>query len=166
KLLRVLCKFIVCFLSLQAKAGANVLMLFDSWAGAVPAARRQSVIIDMHNQIITDLRAKNIQLPVISFPKGLSEGLIDYCDHVDIQALGLDHYTDRHWAARNLRKDIVLQGNMDPLALVAGGDQMKAEIDDILECFSNRRHIFNLGHGIVPQTPPENVSALLAQLRE
>jgi uroporphyrinogen decarboxylase len=165
KLLRVLCKFIVRFLSLQAKAGANVLMLFDSWAGAVPAARRQSVIIDMHNQIITDLRAKNIQLPVISFPKGLSEGLIDYSEQVDIQALGLDHYTDRHWAARNLRKDIVLQGNMDPLALVAGGDQMKAEIDDILECFSNRRHIFNLGHGIVPQTPPENVSALLARLR-
>ncbi|MGB0816056.1 MAG: uroporphyrinogen decarboxylase [Candidatus Puniceispirillaceae bacterium] len=165
KLLRVLCEYIVCFLSLQAKAGANVLMLFDSWAGAVPAARRQSVIIDMHNQIIADLRARDIQLPVISFPKGLSEGLIDYSEQVDIQALGLDHYTDRHWAARNLRKDIVLQGNMDPLALVAGGDQMKAEIDDILECFSNRRHIFNLGHGIVPQTPPENVSALLAQLR-
>lgn len=165
KLLRVLCEYIVCFLSLQAKAGANVLMLFDSWAGAVPAAWRQSVIIDMHNQIIADLRARDIQLPVISFPKGLSEGLIDYSEQVDIQALGLDHYTDRHWAARNLRKDIVLQGNMDPLALVAGGDQMKAEIDDILECFSNRRHIFNLGHGIVPQTPPENVSALLAQLR-
>ncbi len=165
KLLRVLCEYIVCFLSLQAKAGANVLMLFDSWAGAVPAARRQSVIIDMHNQIIADLRARDIQLPVISFPKGLSEGLIDYSEQVDIQALGLDHYTDRRWAARNLRKDIVLQGNMDPLALVAGGDQMKAEIDDILECFSNRRHIFNLGHGIVPQTPPENVSALLAQLR-
>ena len=165
KLLRVLCKFIVCFLSLQAKAGANVLMLFDSWAGAVPAAWRQSVIIDLHNQIIADLRARDIQLPVISFPKGLSEGLIDYSEQVDIQALGLDHYTDRHWAARNLRKDIVLQGNMDPLALVAGGDQMKAEIDDILECFSNRRHIFNLGHGIVPQTPPENVGALLVQLR-
>jgi uroporphyrinogen decarboxylase len=165
KLLRVLCEYIVCFLSLQAKAGANVLMLFDSWAGAVPAAWRQSVIIDMHNQIIADLRARDIQLPVISFPKGLSEGLIDYSEQVDIQALGLDHYTDRHWAARNLRKDIVLQGNMDPLALVAGGDQMKAEIDDILECFSDRRHIFNLGHGIVPQTPPENVSALLARLR-
>ncbi|MGB0940291.1 MAG: uroporphyrinogen decarboxylase family protein, partial [Candidatus Puniceispirillaceae bacterium] len=120
---------------------------------------------DMHNQIIADLRARDIQLPVISFPKGLSEGLINYSEQVDIQALGLDHYTDRHWAARNLRKDIVLQGNMDPLVLVAGGDQMKAEIDDILECFSDRRHIFNLGHGIVPQTPPENVSALLAQLR-
>ena len=165
KLLRILCEYIVCFLSLQAEAGANVLMLFDSWAGAVPSARRKSVIIDMHNQIIADLRAKNIQLPIISFPKGLSEGLITYCDQVDIQAVGLDHYTDRHWAACNLRKDIVLQGNLDPLALVAGGDQMKAEIDDILECFSTRRHIFNLGHGIVPQTPPENVNALLAQLR-
>lgn len=166
KLLQILCDYIVSFLSLQAKAGANVLMLFDSWAGAVPAARRKTVIIDMHNQIISDLRAQNIHLPIISFPKGLSEGLIEYCEQVDIQALGLDHYTDRHWAARSLRKDIALQGNLDPLALVAGGDQMKAEIDDILECFSNRRHIFNLGHGIVPQTPPEHVSELLALLRQ
>ena len=120
-------------------------MLFDSWAGAVPAARRQSVIIDMHNQIIADLRAKNIQSLVI-FPVRLSEGLIDYWqDQVDIQALGLDHYTDRYWAART-REDIVLQGNMDPLALVAGGDQMKAEIDNILECFSDRRQMsFQLG---------------------
>lgn len=165
KLLRILCEYIVCFLSLQAKAGANVLMLFDSWAGAVSAARRKSVIIDIHNQIISDLRAKNIQLPIISFPKGMSEGLIDYCDQVDIQAVGLDHCTDRHWATRSLRKDIVLQGNLDPLALVAGGDQMKAEIDDILECFSDRRHIFNLGHGIVPQTPPDHINELLARLR-
>ena len=76
KMLRILCEYIVCFLSLQAKAGANVLMLFDSWAGAVPAACRKSIIIDMHNQIISDLRAKNIQLPIISFTKGMSEGLI------------------------------------------------------------------------------------------
>ena len=107
KILRILSEYIVYFLSLQAKAGANVLMLFDSWAGVVPVAWRKSVIIDMHNQIISDLRARNIQLPIISFPKGLSEGLIDYSDQVDIQALGLDHYTDRHWDTQFARKDIV-----------------------------------------------------------
>ena len=139
-------------------------MLFDSGLGLCQLRggnRSLSICIIR----LLPICGQNIQLPVISFPKGLSEGLIDYCDQVDIQALGLDHYTDRYWAARNLRKDIVLQGNMDPLALVAGGDQMKAEIDNILECFSDRRHIFNLGHGIVPQTPPDNVSALLARLR-
>ncbi|MGC6473399.1 MAG: uroporphyrinogen decarboxylase [Candidatus Puniceispirillaceae bacterium] len=165
KLLRYLADYIVSFLTLQAKAGANVLMLFDSWAGAVPASCRQSVIIDLHNQIINDLRANGINLPILSFPKGLSEGLKSYSEQVDIQGLGLDHYVDRYWAVRNLRSDLVLQGNLDPLCLVAGGDQLKAEVEDILECFSGRRHIFNLGHGIVPQTPPEHVAELLAMVR-
>ena len=165
ELLHHLADYVVSFLSLQAQAGANVLMLFDSWAGAVPASCRQSVIIDLHNRIIRDLRAKNINLPIISFPKGLSEGLKHYSEQVDIQGLGLDHYVDRHWAAKNLRPDLVLQGNLDPLCLVAGGDQLKSEVNDILECFSGRRHIFNLGHGIVPQTPPEHVTELLALVR-
>ena len=165
QLLRYLADYIVSFLTLQARAGANVLMLFDSWAGAVPASHRQSVIIDLHNQIIRDLRAGGINLPILSFPKGLSEGLKNYSEQVDIQALGLDHYVDRHWAASNLRPDLVLQGNLDPLCLVAGGDQLKAEVEDILECFFERRHIFNLGHGIVPQTPPEHVAELLSLVR-
>ena len=165
KLLCYLAEYVVSFLTLQAQAGANVLMLFDSWAGAVPASRRQSVIIDLHNQIIRDLRANNIDLPILSFPKGLSEGLQDYSDQVDIQGLGLDHYVDRYWAARHLRSELVLQGNLDPMCLVAGGDQLKSEVEDILECFSGRRHIFNLGHGIVPQTPPEHVAELLALVR-
>ena len=165
KLLRYLADYVVSFLTLQAKAGANVLMLFDSWAGAVPASCRQPVIIDLHNQIIRDLQANGINLPIISFPKGLSEGLKSYSEQVDIQALGLDHYVDRYWAAKNLRSDLVLQGNLDPLCLVAGGDQLKSEVEDILECFSGRPHIFNLGHGIVPQTPPEHVTELLALVR-
>ncbi|MGB2020974.1 MAG: uroporphyrinogen decarboxylase family protein, partial [Candidatus Puniceispirillaceae bacterium] len=165
QLLRYLADYIVSFLTLQARAGANVLMLFDSWAGAVPASYRQSVIIDLHNQIIRDLRAGGINLPILSFPKGLSEGLKNYSEQVDIQALGLDHYVDRNWAANNLRPDLVLQGNLDPLCLVAGGDQLKSEVEDILECFSGRRHIFNLGHGIVPQTPPEHVAELLSLVR-
>ena len=165
QLLRYLADYIVSFLTLQARAGANVLMLFDSWAGAVPASHRQSVIIDLHNQIICDLRAGGINLPILSFPKGLAEGLKNYSEQVDIQALGLDHYVDRRWAAKNLRPDLVLQGNLDPLCLVAGGDQLKSEVEDILECFSGRRHIFNLGHGIVPQTPPGHVTELLSLVR-
>ena len=70
-------------------------MLFDSWAGAVPASHCQSVIIDLHNQIIRDLRAGGINLPILSFPKGLSERLKNYSEQVDIQALGLDHFIDR-----------------------------------------------------------------------
>ncbi len=164
-LLSHLCDYICMFLSLQAEAGADVLMLFDSWAGAVPASRRQDIITEQHNRIIRQLRTSGITLPVISFPKGLGEGLVDYADRADIQGLGLDHYTDRRWAAQNIRKDIVLQGNLDPLCLVAGGDQLKREVDDIMQKFSGRGHIFNLGHGVVPQTPPENLARLVEMIR-
>ena len=157
--------YVVSFLTLQARAGANVLMLFDSWAGAVPASHRERIIAGFHKKIISDLRNSDINLPIISFPKGLSEGLKAYSEEVDIQALALDHYVDRRWAANNLRQDLVLQGNLDPLCLVSGGQAMKREVEDILEVFSNRRHIFNLGHGIVPQTPPEHVAELLTLIR-
>ena len=106
----------------------------------------------------TDIKSDKI-------PKGLSEGLKAYSEEVECQALALDHYVDRRWAADNLRNDLVLQGNLDPLCLVSGGQVMKREVEEILEVFSNRRHIFNLGHGIVPQTPPEHVSELLALIR-
>ncbi len=165
KLLHHLAEYVVSFLTLQANAGANVLMLFDSWAGAVPASQRGRVITSLHKKIIADLRSSGIHLPIISFPKGLSEGLKEYSEEVDIQALALDHYVDRRWAAENLRSDIVLQGNLDPLCLVSGGDVMRREVNEILEIFASRRHIFNLGHGIVPQTPPEHVTELLALIR-
>lgn len=166
KLLHHLSDYVVSFLTLQAHAGANVLMLFDSWAGAVPGSQRGKIITGFHKKIISDLRSSGISLPIISFPKGLSEGLKAYSEEVDIQALALDHYVDRCWAADNLRDDLVLQGNLDPLCLVSGGQVMKREVDNILEVFSDRRHIFNLGHGIVPQTPPEHVAELLALIRK
>ena len=165
KLLHHLSDYIVSFLTLQANAGANVLMLFDSWAGAVPASQRTKIITGFHKKIISDLRSAGIKLPIISFPKGLSEGLKAYSEEVECQALALDHYVDRRWAADNLRNDLVLQGNLDPLCLVSGGQVMRCEVEEILEVFSNRRHIFNLGHGIVPQTPPEHVAELLALIR-
>ena len=165
KLLHHLSDYIVSFLTLQANAGANVLMLFDSWAGAVPASQRGKIVTGFHKKIISDLRSSGIDLPIISFPKGLSEGLKAYSEEIEIQALALDHYVDRRWAADNLRSDLVLQGNLDPLCLVSGGKVMRREVEEILEVFSNRRHIFNLGHGIVPQTPPEHVAELLMLIR-
>ncbi len=165
KLLTILAEMIVRFLKIQADSGVDILMLFDSWAGAVPAVLRQKVIIKMHQKIISDLRAMKINLPIISFPKGLGEGLAAYADEVDIQGLGLDHYTDRNWAVQSIRKDIVLQGNLDPLCLVSGGNQLKKEVDSILYDFRDRAHIFNLGHGIVPQTPPEHVARLIELVR-
>ena len=154
------------FLAMQALAGADVLMLFDSWAGAVPAEFRQKVVIDPVNRIIGALRRRGVSAPVIGFPKGIGEGLVAFCHETDIAGVGLDHGVDPLWAAAQLPSHVTVQGNLDPLSLIAGGEPMLKAVDNILNAFAGRPHIFNLGHGITPQTPQQHVHDLLARVRE
>ncbi|MGB2295393.1 MAG: uroporphyrinogen decarboxylase [Candidatus Puniceispirillum sp.] len=154
------------FLSLQAKAGANALMLFDSWASAVPAWHRDAIVNKPAATIIDSLRARGINQPVIGFPKGIGEGILPYADQVNINALGLDHGMDIRWAHKNLPASLPVQGNLDPISLIAGGDDMCANIDDILAVFADRPHIFNLGHGITPATPIANVTRMVSHVRQ
>ena len=149
------------FLSIQAESGVNVLKIFDSWSGAVPEIYRSEIIFKPHQNIISELRRRGYTQPIICFPKGLGEGLIAYSHEVDMDGLALDFMTDMSWANENLRKDITLQGNLDPMALVAGGDEMRKAVAYIKKAVSERPHIFNLGHGIVPQTPIEHVEELV-----
>ncbi len=153
------------FLILQAQAGADVLMLFDSWASAVPAHFRQRVVFKPVQRIIETLRGRGIVQPVIGFPKGIGEGLLAYCDQTPVDGVGLDHGVDIAWAAKNLPDHITLQGNLDPLSLIAGGPLMHRAIDHILEAVADRSHIFNLGHGITPETPEPHVHDLMAQIQ-
>lgn len=153
------------FLTLQAQAGADVLMLFDSWASAVPAHFRQRVVFKPVQRIIETLRGRGIVQPVIGFPKGIGEGLLAYCDQTPVDGVGLDHGVDIAWAAKNLPDHITLQGNLDPLSLIAGGPLMHRAIDHILEAVADRPHIFNLGHGITPETPEPHVHDLMAQIQ-
>ena len=154
------------FLSLQAKAGADALMLFDSWASAVPAWHRDAIVNKPAATIIDALRARGITQPVIGFPKGIGEGILPYADQVNINALGLDHGMDIRWAHKNLPASLPVQGNLDPISLIAGGDDMCANIDDILAVFADRPHIFNLGHGITPATPIANVTRMVSHVRQ
>ncbi|MGB2319926.1 MAG: uroporphyrinogen decarboxylase [Candidatus Puniceispirillum sp.] len=154
------------FLSLQAKAGADALMLFDSWASAVPAWHRDAIVNKPAATIIDSLRARGITQPVIGFPKGIGEGILPYADQVNINALGLDHGMDIRWAHKNLPASLPVQGNLDPISLIAGGDDMCANIDDILAVFADRPHIFNLGHGITPATPIANVTRMVSHVRQ
>lgn len=153
------------FLEIQAKAGADALMLFDSWASAVPAHLREQIVIRPAQKIITELRRRGHQQPVIGFPKGIGEGLLAYCDQVDIAGIGLDHGVDPVWAANSLPSHITVQGNLDPLSLIDGGKMMQSAIADILSAFADRAHIFNLGHGITPETPVQHVFDLVSQVR-
>ena len=165
KLLEQLVEAIIQFLTVQAEAGANVLMFFDSWAGAVPASHRNMMVIEPAQKIIAGLRSRGIMQPVIYFPKQIGEGLIAFADRVDCQAIAVDHNTDLLWAAKTLPTHMALQGNLDPLSLLAAGPEMEQAVDAILEACSDRPHIFNLGHGITPPTPPEHLAKLVSLVR-
>lgn len=154
------------FLCLQAHAGADALMLFDSWASAVPSWHRDAVVNKPAATIIAALRARGISQPVIGFPKGIGEGILPYVDQVGVDALGLDHGMDIRWAHKNLPAYLPVQGNLDPISLLSGDDVMLANIDDILGVFADRPHIFNLGHGITPATPIANVTKMITHVRQ
>ncbi len=153
------------FLALQARAGADALMIFDSWASAVPAHYRHRIVIEPIRRIIEALRRRGVTQPVIGFPKGIGEGLLAYCEETPVDAVGLDHAVDIGWAARRLPRHLTLQGNLDPLSLIGGGDAMYRSVDEILAACADRPHIFNLGHGITPETPESHVHDLLARIR-
>jgi uroporphyrinogen decarboxylase len=155
----------ISFLSLQASAGADALMLFDSWASAVPAAQRDWLVTRPAQLIIEGLRKNGHEQPIIGFPKGIGEGLITYVEQSGVDAVGLDHGVDPVWVDRNLPQNFPVQGNLDPISLLQAGPEMFRDIDHILDAFANRPHIFNLGHGITPPTPTENVQLMLDHVR-
>ena len=165
-LLEILIDATVQFLTIQAKAGAEALMLFDSWAGAVPASQRDWLVIKPARNIVEKLRQNGVDLPVIGFPKGIGEGLITYAHEAGVTAVGLDQGVDPAWANTYLPKAMPVQGNLDPLSLISGGEAMTADIDHILDCFADRPHIFNLGHGITPATPIDHVQQMIDRVRQ
>ena len=165
-LLECLIESTISFLNLQAEAGVDVLMLFDSWASAVPAAQRKWLVIDPTRKIVDGLRKRGHKQPIIGFPKGIGEGLISYVDQSAVDAVGLDHGVDPVWVDRNLPKNFPVQGNLDPLSLLQAGPEMVKDINHILDAFASRPHIFNLGHGITPPTPIEHVQIMLDKVRQ
>ena len=165
-LLESLIEATIAFLALQAEAGVDVLMLFDSWASVVPAAQRFWLVTEPTQKIITGLRKKGHTQPVIGFPKGIGEGLISYVERSSVDAVSLDHGVDPFWINHNLPKNFPVQGNLDPLSLLQAGPEMFRDIDHILDAFVNRPHVFNLGHGITPSTPIENVQLMVDHIRQ
>jgi len=115
---------------------------------------------------VTGLREKGHFQPIIGFPKGIGEGLIAYVEHSSVNTVGLDHGVDPVWVDQNLPKNFPVQGNLDPLSLLQAGPDMFKDIDHILDAFASRPHIFNLGHGITPPTPIENVQLVLDHVRQ
>lgn len=149
----------------QIEAGAEAVQLFDSWAGSLAPAEFERWVIAPNAAIVAALRTRCPGVPVIGFPKGAGEKLSAYAQGVAPDALGLDETIDPAWAARTLPAGMPVQGNLDPLLLLAGGPELERQALRVLDAFADRPHVFNLGHGIGQHTPIENVEALLRVVR-
>jgi uroporphyrinogen decarboxylase len=153
------------YLAGQVLAGAEAVQLFDSWAGSLAPAEFERWVIAPNAAIVTALKARFPELPVIGFPKGAGEKLPAYARETGVDALGLDETIDPLWAANALPEGLPVQGNFDPLLIEAGGAEIEAQATRILDAFADRPHVFNLGHGIGQHTPIAHVEQLLAVVR-
>ena len=149
------------YLSGQILAGAETVQLFDSWSGSLAPTEFERWVIAPTARLVDRLRSLHPGIPVIGFPKGAGGKLAAYARETRVDALGLDETVDPLWADKALPKGLPVQGNLDPLVLLAGGDALKSEVERILDAFAGRPHIFNLGHGILQDTPIAHVEDLM-----
>jgi uroporphyrinogen decarboxylase len=155
----------VTYLIDQIDAGVEAVQLFDSWSGSLSPAQFERWVIAPTVRIITKLKAARPDAVVIGFPKGAGGKLPAYAREVGADAIGLDETVDPIWAHANLPEGLPVQGNLDPLALIAGGVELTDAIDHIIDALAERPHVFNLGHGILPDTPIAHVEQLVAHVR-
>lgn len=155
------------YLSGQISAGVNTVQIFDSWAGTLPDDQLQRWVVEPTAKIVAALRERHPGTPIIGFPRGAGPGCTAYVKATGVDGVGCDTSLPLDFMRDDLAKaGATLQGNLDPLLLVTGGEQMEVRITAILEAMRGLPFIFNLGHGIVPSTPPENVAKLVDLIRE
>jgi uroporphyrinogen decarboxylase len=166
KLMDVLVKTSIDYLVAQLEAGADVVQLFESWALNLDDAAFDRQVIGPNRRIVEGVRARVPNAPIIGFPRGAAGNLARYARETGVNALGLDYATPLDFADKTLPAELPVQGNLDPLRLVIGGKVMEDRVREIKTAFANRPHIFNLGHGIVPETPIENVARLVELVKK
>jgi len=166
RLIEMLVDATVRYLDRQVRAGADIVQLFDSWAGGLPESAFERWVIAPTRAIVERLRKLWPDLPIIGFPRAAGAFYEPYVRATGVDVVGLDTGVPLQWAARTLQPMAAVQGNLDPRLPIVGGAAMLDEARRIMEAFSSGGHIFNLGHGFVPQTPPENVAQLADFIRE
>ena len=153
------------YLDRQIESGAEAVQLFDSWAGSLAPAEFERWVVAPNARIVAKLKRRHPDVPVIGFPKGAGAKLPAYARETGVDAVGLDETVDPRWAAAALPAGMPVQGNFDPLLLLAGGERLEATALSILDAFADRPHVFNLGHGIDKETPVAHVERLLTAVR-
>ena len=153
------------YLAAQIEAGVEAVQLFDSWAGSLSPEQFERWVIEPNAFIVRELRTRAPGVPIIGFPKGAGAKLRAYAQLTKVDAVGLDETVDPFVADAQLPSGLPVQGNLDPLALLAGSEALDRGVDRVLSAFQERPHIFNLGHGIGQHTPVAHVEQLLARVR-
>jgi uroporphyrinogen decarboxylase len=165
RLIETLTNATVEYLAMQADAGAEVLMLFDTWAGILPPSQFRLQVIEPIGKIVRALRIRCPGIPIIAFPRLAGPMLGEFVTLTGVDMVGVDTSTDMSLAGATVPPSVALQGNLDPFALVAGGQALQAQTQAILSAMRGRPFVFNLGHGIVPQTPIDHVAHLTELVR-
>ena len=164
-LINLLTEATILYLSKQIDAGAEVIKIFDSWAGSLKGEDFVNYAIIPIKKIITALNKLHPDVPIIAFPREAGLKYIDFANETGANCIAIDHSVDPEWAAKNLQIDSCIQGNLNPKHMVTGGEALLEETTKILDCFSNGPHIFNLGHGITPDGKPENLQLMIDRIR-
>lgn len=155
----------IAYLKMQIEAGAEVVKIFDSWAGSLKGEAFDRYALEPAKKITAALKAAYPHIPVIAFPREAGEKYIGFARAVGADCLALDTSVDATWAAGHLQVDGCVQGNLDPKLMITGGDALTQEAKRVKDALGNGPHIFNLGHGITPEADPENVHVLLEAIR-
>ncbi|HEM46677.1 MAG TPA: uroporphyrinogen decarboxylase [Alphaproteobacteria bacterium] len=164
-LIRLVTEATIEYLVKQVEAGAEALQLFDSWAGVLSEDEFGRWAIEPMRQIVDAVKARCPGVPIIGFPRGAGVMYARYVEEAGIDAVSLDSSVPLRWAAETLQPRVTVQGNLDPLLLLSGGEPMKRGARRILEELGGGPMVFNLGHGVIKETPPEHVAELLEIVR-
>ena len=149
----------------QLKAGADAVQIFDTWAGILPPTEFDRWCVEPARQIVTQVRQQVPDAKVIGFPRGAGGSLARYVERVPVDGISIDWTAEPAFIRERIQSRVAVQGNLDPLALVAGGPALDRAVDDVLANYGAGRLIFNLGHGILPETPIAHVEQMLRRVR-
>ena len=153
------------YLSMQVQAGAEVIKLFDSWAGSLKGQDFVDFAVAPAARIIAELKARHPGLPIIAFPREAGDGYIGFAKATGADCVAIDNSVSPEWAAENVQKDGCVQGNLAPHHMVTGGQDLIDATRRVVKAFSKGPHIFNLGHGITPDANPDNVQLMIDTVR-
>jgi uroporphyrinogen decarboxylase len=165
RLIDILTQASIGYLVGQLRAGADAVQIFDTWAGVLPPREFARWCIAPVARIVDGVRTQVPNARIIGFPRGASASLETYIDQVAVNAVSIDWISEPRMIRDKIQSRVAVQGNLDPLALIAGGDALDRAVDDVLENYANGRLIFNLGHGIQPETPIAHVEQMLTRIR-